>query len=95
MEEEIEEFAQSPESIEAVTPISTQRDEPEFEDFGEEPEKETFHSKSVNGIRQEFYAAAIMTTISRIAINCIDLMDDYKKIVSDSSFLGRIILTIE
>jgi len=41
-------------------------------------EIETFHSKSVNGIRQEFYAAAIMTAISRLMMNCIDLMNDSK-----------------
>jgi hypothetical protein len=33
-------------------------------------EIETFHSKSVNGIKQEFFAAAIMTIITRIVMNC-------------------------
>ena len=39
-------------------------------------EIETFHSKSVNGIKQEFYAAAIMAALSRLAINCSELIND-------------------
>ncbi len=39
-------------------------------------EIETFHSKSVNGIKQEFYAAAIMTVIARIAMNCTETIGE-------------------
>ena len=43
-------------------------------------EIEQFHSKSVNGIQQEFYAAAIMSLISRIAMNCTRLFDEIKNV---------------